>query len=187
MAFVQVLGLSPGLFTAKEPIPGQVHVLHGSRVMNCLHKSAPDYAGVTGLFPVSLTLQEEDATVAVVISFASGSRALTTGVAAHTPPDPHFCDHIFTSLLSEDFLDGGNSCMSAGICHAGDTFSDVTESIGLDAEAQTLTAATISPGCMAQVSRLCLIFCFVVCFTEHPFHVPLPCSKATSGLVPATL
>lgn len=83
---VQVVGLSPGLFSAKEPIPGQVHVLHGSRVMNCLYKSVPDYGGVTGLFPVSLTLQEDDATAAVVISFASGSRALTTGLAVHTSP-----------------------------------------------------------------------------------------------------
>ena len=34
---------------------------------------------------------------------------------------------------------------------AGDTFSDVTESMCLDAEAQTLAAATLSAGCAAQV------------------------------------
>ena len=34
---------------------------------------------------------------------------------------------------------------------AGDTFSDVTESMCLDAEAQTLAAATVSAACAAQV------------------------------------
>ena len=84
MTCVQVVGLSPGRSCTREPTPGQVHVLHASRVMDCLYESPPDYAGVTGLFPVSLTSQD-DATAAVVISFASGSRALTTGLHCMLP------------------------------------------------------------------------------------------------------
>ena len=75
----QVVGLSCRPSRTNEPVPAYVHVLHGSRVTDCLYESAPEYTGVTGLFPASLTSQD-DATVAVVISFASGSRALTTGV-----------------------------------------------------------------------------------------------------------
>ena len=37
---------------------------------------------------------------------------------------------------------------------AGNTFSDITEAIGLNAEAQTLAAGTISSGIAAQVCTL---------------------------------
>ena len=85
LPFVQVVGLSPGVSGADEAVPGQVHLLHGSRVADCLYESPPEYPGVTGIFPVSLTSQD-DTTAAVVISFASGSRALTTGLASHPSP-----------------------------------------------------------------------------------------------------
>ena len=44
------------------------------------------------------------------------------------------------------------------LCSVGDTFSDITDSVGLDAEAQSLGAATISAGCMAQVWLLMSLF-----------------------------
>ncbi len=97
LASVQVIGLSPGVFRANETTPGQVHLLHGSRVVDCLYESPPEYPGVTGIFPVSLTSQD-DTTAAVVISFASGSRALTTGLASHPFPCPQEHDHASVLL-----------------------------------------------------------------------------------------
>ena len=85
MLSAQVLGLSTHRSSAGKALPGRLHVLHGSRVMDCLFESAPDYAGVTGLFPVATTVQEGATTAAVIISFASGSRALTAGGAAGDP------------------------------------------------------------------------------------------------------
>ena len=79
-----MLGLSKRQSFTSMPLPSKVHVLHGSRMMDCLFESSPDYAGVTGLFPVSLT-PHDDISAAVIISFASGSRALTTGVPASIP------------------------------------------------------------------------------------------------------
>ena len=60
------------------------------------------------------------------------------------------------------------------LCCVGDTFSDITESVGLDAEAQTLTAATISPGCMAQVFPLYQLVCVLLRRTYHPCWALLP-------------
>ena len=79
-----MLGLSKRQSFTSIPFPSKVHMLHGSRIMDCLFESSPDYAGVTGLFPVSLT-PHDDTSSAVIISFASGSRALTTGAPASKP------------------------------------------------------------------------------------------------------
>lgn len=98
---VQVLALSQRQSYTDEPIPSKLHMLHGSRVMDCLYESSPDYAGVTGLFPVSLNTQD-DMTAAVVISFASGSRALTTGVhVTLTLPLAQACFHWPHPYLEE--------------------------------------------------------------------------------------
>ena len=85
MLGMQVLGLSVPRSHAGEALPSRLHVLHGARVMECLFESLPDYAGVTGLFPVATTAQEGATTAAVIISFASGSRALTAGGDARAP------------------------------------------------------------------------------------------------------
>lgn len=98
---MQVVGLSSGLSGTNESSPGQVHLLHGSRVVDCLYESPPEYPGVTGIFPVSLTSQD-DTTAAVIISFASGSRALTTGLALHPSPCPREYGHAYASVLSEE-------------------------------------------------------------------------------------
>ena len=76
---MQVLGLSTPRAHAVKALPRRLHVLHGSRVMECLFESSLDYAGVTGLFPVAMTAHEGATTAAIIISFASGSRALTAG------------------------------------------------------------------------------------------------------------
>ena len=44
-----------------------------------------------------------------------------------------------------------NTCSLRFMVLAGNTFSDITEAIGLNAEAQTLAAGTISSGIAAQV------------------------------------
>ena len=85
MLGMQVLGLSTPRPHAGKALPSRLHVLHGSRVMECLFESSPDYAGVTGLFPVATTAHEAATTAAVIISFASGSRALTAGGDAKAP------------------------------------------------------------------------------------------------------
>ena len=79
MLGMQVLGLSTPRAHAGKALPSRLHALHGSRVMECLFESSPDYAGVTGLFPVAMTAHEGATTAAVIISFAAGSRALTAG------------------------------------------------------------------------------------------------------------
>ena len=85
MLRMQVLGLSTPCSHAGKALPSRLHVLHGSRVMDCLFESSPDYAGVTGLFPIAMTPHEGATTAAVIISFASGSRALTAGGDARAP------------------------------------------------------------------------------------------------------
>ena len=82
---MQVLGLSTRRSHADKALPSRPHVLHGSRVMECLFESSPDYAGVTGLFTVAMTAHEGATTAAVIISFASGSRALTAGGDGRVP------------------------------------------------------------------------------------------------------
>lgn len=141
-------------------------MLHGSRIMDCLFESSPDYAGVTGLFPVSLT-PHDDTSSAVIISFASGSRALTTGGPASKPLEVYdaglpWHDDSLLPCSGESPLTvactfkissakGVASAPALRQLPAGDTFSDVTECMCLDAEAQTLAAATLSAGCAAQV------------------------------------
>ena len=85
MLGMQVLGVSIPHPHAGKALPSRLHVLHGARVMERLFESSPDYAGVTGLFPVATTAQEGATTAAVIISFASGSRALTAGRDARAP------------------------------------------------------------------------------------------------------
>lgn len=58
--------------------PGALHVLHGTQVLDTLLMSPPEYQGVTGLW--SIPVAPSVATSAlVVISFASGSRAMAAG------------------------------------------------------------------------------------------------------------
>ena len=68
--------------------PGALHVLHGCQVMDMLFKSPAEYQGVTGLW--SVPVAPADITSAlVIISFTSGSRAMTAG--AKTPVQRPAC------------------------------------------------------------------------------------------------
>lgn len=63
--------------------PSALHVLHGCQVLDMLFKSPAEYEGVTGLW--SIPIGPADITSAlVVMSFASGSRAMTAGELSRT-------------------------------------------------------------------------------------------------------
>lgn len=69
---------------------GSLHVLHSSEVVDTLFQSGPDYEGVTGLWSIPLR-PAEVCSAFIIISFASGSRAMTAGTRMskfylETPP-----------------------------------------------------------------------------------------------------
>jgi hypothetical protein len=61
---------------------GALHVLHGSHATELLYAGEPSRQGITGLWSLPAAPGEAAAAL-VVISFASGSRAMTAGA----PPD----------------------------------------------------------------------------------------------------
>lgn len=99
VAIVQVYAVSGTSPTAS----GSLHVLHGSQVVDTLFQSAPDYQGVTGLWAIPMTPTEVCAAL-IIISFASGSRAMTAGARCQ-------CCLCGVPIAAAVFL------YSTGICH----------------------------------------------------------------------
>lgn len=150
---------------------GSLHVLHGSEVVDTLFQSGPDYEGVTGLWSIPLR-PAEVCSAFIIISFASGSRAMTAGtrMMMYNFTLKHhlvvnqlllkcMCCCIHNFLAHQQFArhrpppkDAAQDFVWSA---AGSTLSDITEAVGLDANAQTLAAGSVADLAAVQAGNLC--------------------------------